>query len=193
MLPAAVILLMFGDLVTGLLFERGEFDSASTSLVAAILAAYAVGLVASSSVKLFASGFHAMQDTRTPLRYTGIAVATGVSLGAAAMFWMKSAGYGASAATGLVLGGALGAWLNLALLWRGLRARLGPILDPRARRGVIRIIVATAAAGLAATLAQLVVGGWVEADSAVSRALVLGVVLVAGAIPYLAIAGRPDR
>jgi len=192
-LPAAVFLLLFGDLAIGVLFERGEFGSSSTSLVATILAAYAVGLVASSSVKLFASAFHAMQDTRTPLRYTAVAVGVGVSLGAAAMFWMKSAGYGATAATGLVLGGALGAWLNLALLWRGLRRRIGALLDPRTWRGVARIAIGTVVAGVAASAARAILGQSLAPDSMVGKALLLGAILAAGAIPYLAIARRPSR
>lgn len=192
-LPAAVVLLLFGNLVIGLLFERGEFGPSSTSLVATILAAYAVGIVASSSVKLFASGFHAMQDTRTPLRYTAVSVATGVSLGAAAMFWMKAAGYGATAATGLVLGGAVGAWLNLALLWRGLHRRVGPLLDPPAWGGVARIGVGAVAAALAASAARVALEGWLQPDSTLNRAVVLSAVVVAGAIPYLAIARRPGR
>ena len=192
-LPAALVLLLFGDLVIGLLFERGEFGPSSTSLVATILAAYSIGLVASSSVKLFASAFHAMQDTRTPLRYTTIAVTTGVSLGAAGMFWMKGAGYGATAATGLVLGGALGAWLNLALLWRGLRHRLGPLFDPQTWRGINRIVLGGVVAALAAVAARALLDGWLQPDSLATRALMLVAVLVAGGIPYLAIARRPAR
>ncbi len=192
-LPAAVVLLLFGDLAVGLLFERGEFGPSSTALVATILAAYAIGLTASSTVKLFASGFHAMQDTRTPLRYTAVSVVTGVSLGAGAMFWMRSAGYGATAATGLVVGGALGAWLNLALLWRGLSRRLGPLLDPLARRGVARIVIGAVAAALAGSAARVALEGLLPADPTLNRALLLSAVLVAGAVPYLAIARRSAR
>jgi peptidoglycan biosynthesis protein MviN/MurJ (putative lipid II flippase) len=109
------------------------------------------------------------------------------------MFWMKTAGYGATAATGLVLGGAVGAWLNLALLWRGLRRRIGPLLDPHAWRGVARIGVGAVAAALAASAARAALEGWLQPDSTVNRALVLSAVVVAGAIPYLAIARRPAR
>jgi len=192
-LPAAVVLLLFGDLVVGLLFERGEFGSSSTSLVAAILAAYAVGLVASSAVKLFASAFHAMQDTRTPLRFTAIAVATGISLGAAGMFWMKGAGYGAAAATGLVLGSALGAWLNFGLLWGGLRRRIGPVLDRAAWRGVARIGIGAVAAAFAASATRMALEGSLPPDSTLNRGLLLCAVVAAGAIPYLAIARRSAR
>jgi putative peptidoglycan lipid II flippase len=192
-LPSACILALFGDLVVGLLFQRGLFDGGSTALVATILTAYALGLVASSSVKLFASGFHAMQDTDTPMRYTALSVAVGATIGAGTMFWLKARGYGPNAAAGLVLGGALGAWLNLGLLWRGLRLRVGPLLDPGARRGVARIVIGTAVACAAGWTARALLGGWVPPDYPTNRLILLGSVLIAGGLPYLAIAGRPAR
>ena len=79
-LPASLVLLLFGDLAVRLVYQRGEFGQDSTSLVAAVLAAYAIGLVAASSIKLFAAGFHAMQDTATPMRVAVVSVGVGVGV-----------------------------------------------------------------------------------------------------------------
>ena len=190
-LPSAVVFVLFGDLLVALLFQRRAFGAESTALVSAILAAYSLGLVASSSVKLFAGGFHAQQDTRTPLVLAAISVAAGVGTGAALMFWMKSEGWGATAVAGLVLGGALGHWLNLGLLWGGLARRIGRIFGWRELRKVARIAVAALAAGGAGHLAR----GWLEgilpgADLGARALLVAGTLVVAG-VPYLLTAGRP--
>src|SRR5256886_12437367 len=46
------------------LYQTGRFTADATALVGNVLAAYGVGLVGQATVKLFASGFYAMRDTR---------------------------------------------------------------------------------------------------------------------------------
>ena len=190
-LPSSVALILFGDLITALLFQRGAFGAGSTALVAAILLAYGLGLVATSSVKLFASGFHAMQDTLTPLKYTAVSVALGVGTGAALMFWLRARGMGAVAVAGLIAGGAVGGWTNLVLLWRGLRREVGALFGRAELVRVVRIGAAAAGAGAAGHLAR----GWLAArmppDDLAGRAAVLAGTLLAAGVPYLLVAGRP--
>lgn len=192
-LPSSVALILFGDLVTALLFQRGEFGAESTALVAAILVAYGLGLVATSSVKLFASGFHAMQDTVTPLKYAAASVTFGVAVGATLMFWLQGRGLGAVAVAGLIGGGALGGWTNLALLWRGLRRELGALFGPAELARVARIALGAAAAGGVGHLAR----GWLSArwtpDDTVARGIVLAGTLLAAGVPYLLVAGSPPE
>ena len=192
-LPSSVALILFGDLITALLFQRGEFGPESTALVAAILVAYGLGLVATSSVKLFASGFHAMQDTVTPLKYAAVSVASGVGVGAALMFWLRSRGLGALAVAGLIAGGAVGGWTNLALLWRGLRREVGALFGRPDLARAARIAAAAAAGGAAGHLTR----GWLSArlppDDLVSRAVVLAGTLLAAGVPYLLVAGSPPE
>lgn len=190
-LPSAVAFILFGDLVVALLFQRGAFDAASTRLVALVLAAYAVGLVASSSVRLFAGGFHALQDTVTPMKLAAVSVAVGVSAGAGLMFALKGRGYGALAVGGLILGGALGHWVYLALLWSRLHRRIGALFGRGALLRVARIGTAALSGGAAGYLAR----GWLEpripGDGLLARALLLAGTLVVAGVPYLLVAGRP--
>lgn len=191
--PSAVALILFGDLVVSVLFQRGAFGAGSTALVWGILMAYAVGLVASSSVKLFAGGFHALQDTTTPMKLAAVAVASGVAVGAALMLGMKGAGLGALAVSGLILGGSLGAWLNLLLLWRGLRSRVGGIFRKREAWRVFRIVLAGAVAGGAGVAARMWLEGLLPGEALASRAALLAGTLVAAGVPYLLAAGRPPQ
>lgn len=189
-LPAAVVLLLFGDLAVALLYERRNFTADSTALVAGILAAYALGLVAMSCLKLFASGFHALQDTRTPMRIAAGSVTVGIAISTVLTLWMRGAGWGAYAAIGIVLGGAVGSWLNLVLHWWLLSRRLGRLFDRRALYAVVRMAVGclvAAGAGLwvRSYLAAVVPGG------SAGVALLLAAALAAGAVPYLIIARRP--
>jgi len=186
--PAAVVLLLYGDLVTSLIYQRGAFDAADVRLVRWILGAYASGLIATSLVKLFASAYYALEETRTPVKYAAVAVAMGVTLGAGLMFWLSGRGWGARAVAGLALGGAAGAWLNLGLLARGLARRgLTGVWRP-AFGSICRIALGGAvAAGL-----SWPVRFWIEGTlgaGTLARAGELGAVVLAGAIPYVFVAG----
>ncbi|MFQ5677980.1 MAG: murein biosynthesis integral membrane protein MurJ [Gemmatimonadota bacterium] len=190
-LPSCVALILFGDLIVRALFQRGAFDAESAQLVSWILAAYALGLVASSSVKLFASGFHAMQDTRTPMRFAIVGVGLGILTGAVLMLWLRSAGFGAASAAGLTLGGAAGAWLNLGLLWHGLGSRIGPLFDRSSVERVLRLAAASGIGGAAGFLARAgLAAGFGEAALAPRLAVLAGTLFAAG-VAYVWIAGRP--
>jgi putative peptidoglycan lipid II flippase len=166
--------------------------SASSSS-AGILIAYSVGLVATSSVKLFASGFHAMQDTRTPMRFAAISVASGIALGASAMLLMRGAGYGALSAAGLALGGSAGAWLNLLLLWSGLRRRVGDLFESEMLRPLARLCVAALAGAAAGSVARLALTARIHSETTIGAAAVLTGTLLAAGVVYLSIVRRPPR
>jgi len=193
-LPAAVFFLLFGDLVIRVIYQHGAFSESSTALVAAVLGTYALGLVASSSLKLFASGFHALQDTRTPMILAAISVTLGIALAVLLTLVGRERlpdPYRAYAAMGIALGGAVGAWTNLLLLWTILGRRIGRLFDSKAAKAAIRL----AAAALAAALAAVAVRGWLgprwSGSGFFADLALLLAVGAAGAGPYLLIARRP--
>lgn len=192
-LPAAALLLLFGDLAVAVLFQRRQFDADSTMLVSSILAAYSLGLVAMSCLKLFASGFHALQDTATPMKIAAVSVGTGITISILLTLWLRAGGYGTYSAIGIVLGGACGSWLNLSLHWWLLSRRVGRLFDGKALRAVLRLALATLAAAGAGVLTR----HWLEPRLGTSSFTgVLGLLIavgLAGAVPYLLIARRPPR
>ena len=80
-IPSAVAFLALGDVVAGALYQTGAFTRAMTVYVWAILAGSAVGLLASTWGRLYASTYYALQDTRTPLRFAMVRVALTIVLG----------------------------------------------------------------------------------------------------------------
>ncbi|HSG80806.1 MAG TPA: murein biosynthesis integral membrane protein MurJ, partial [Gemmatimonadota bacterium] len=141
-LPSALALILFGDWMVALVFQRANFTVTDTIWVHATLGAYSVGLLAASSVKLFASGFHAMLDTRTPVKLAAIGLAVGAALGATLMWRFY--------VPGLAFGAALGSWLYLSLLWNGLHRRVGSIFQVADLTYIGKLLAAsTAGAGVA--------------------------------------------
>jgi putative peptidoglycan lipid II flippase len=64
--PAAVGMATLSVPTIGLLYQRGDFGSGDTRMVAAILASYAFGLVGYSAYFVLARSFYARQNTRNP-------------------------------------------------------------------------------------------------------------------------------
>jgi putative peptidoglycan lipid II flippase len=187
-LPSAVAFIMFGDWIVALLFQRGDFLAEDTAIIHGTLAAYSVGLLAAASVKLFASGFHAMLDTRTPVRYAVVGLVVQVAI-AASLMWSLYA-------PGLAIGAALGSTCYLLLLWNGLGKRIGDLFtsgDILYMMKVVAGVAAAAAAGLAvvtwlapapAIAASLLTRLWVTAATLASFGLVyLGAARLLGTLP----------
>lgn len=65
-LPASLGLIMLREPIIRL-FERGEFNSRSTELVAWALLWYAAGLVGHATVEILSRAFYSLHDTRTPV------------------------------------------------------------------------------------------------------------------------------
>ncbi len=139
--PATLAFLALPDQIVGLLYQTGKFDSATTLLVAAPLAAAGVGLLANAGVRVLASAFYALGDTATPARLAVIRVACAIGLSYALMLR-----YGV---VGLAAGSALGGWLEAALLAIRARRRLGGLGLAGGRWAKIALAAgAAAAAGL---------------------------------------------
>jgi len=67
-IPAALGLALLSEPIVRLLFQRGEFHAADTTLMAPILAVYALGLPFLSFTTVALRGFYALKDTATPVR-----------------------------------------------------------------------------------------------------------------------------
>ena len=189
--PSAVVLALFGDLITSIVYQRGQFDATSVRVVHWILAAYATGLVATSLLKLFTGVYHGIQDTRTPVKYASVSVIIGILTGASFAFWMNTHGYGNRAAAGLALGGAIGAWINLGLLSIGLRSRGLPKFRDKVQGTILRVVMGAAIAGLV-TWPMREALTRVLGDMFMARVLILMTVLLVGGGCYLLIAGLPE-
>jgi putative peptidoglycan lipid II flippase len=145
-LPSAFALTALGPVIVGALFQTGRFDADDTALVGGVLAAYGVGLVGQATVKLFASGFYALRDTRTPVKIAAFSLFVSTVL---AVVLMRR--YGAA---GIAMGSSLGSTLNVVLHLRDLDRRIGAILGPGDWRAA-GVSVGAAAAATAASVAAI--------------------------------------
>jgi putative peptidoglycan lipid II flippase len=155
--PSAVAFIMIGGPIVALLFQTGRFGARDTELVWIVLAGSALGLAASTQGRLFASAFYALGDPTPPLRAALVRVGFGGLVGWAVVLPLRHAlGYHARwGAFGLAAAASLAAWIEYALLRRGLAARIGRVPVPvRFALGCLGAAALAGAAGYgAATLA----------------------------------------
>jgi len=141
-LPAAFALAAASHFWVRGLFEHGRFGPEDTAMTGAVLAAFAVGLPGFICIKIFAPGFFAREDTKTPMRYAGVSVVINIVLGVALFF--------AVGVVGLAIATSVAGWVNAMLLARAL-TRDGLFRpDARLLARLPRIALASALTGVLA-------------------------------------------
>jgi len=175
--PAAAALAVLATPLIATLFFYGAFGAEDLFMTRQALIAYSVGLLGLIVVRVLAPGFYARQDIRTPVRIAIVALAATLAMNVAFIVPLKHAG--------LALAIALGACLNAALLYRGLRRR--EIFRPRPGWGAFAAKVAAAVGAMSVALA-LATGPaewWMGADWRLRAPALAGLVAL-GALVYFA-------
>lgn len=140
-IPAAVALVAIPALIVSILFERGSFSAADTAATAQALAIYAVGLPSFVLQKVLQPAWFAREDTKTPLRFAVISMIVNLVL---AVGLAPFVGFLAAA-----IGTTMAGWVNVILLWRGIRHLDDTLtVDPRLRYRAPRIAISAFAMGL---------------------------------------------
>ena len=138
-LPAAVALFIIPESIVKTLFERGAFTDHDTVMTAKVLMAYALGLPAYIIVKVFSTAYWSQQDTASPVKISIITTACNVVLSIVLSQYIGVVGIALS--TGLV------GWLQLALLWRGLKKTEFLHFDQRVKGVILKIILSSIVMG----------------------------------------------
>lgn len=128
-IPSAVAFVLLGDVVVATVYRSGHFQHADVIFVWAVLAGSAVGLLASTSGRLYSSAFYALRDTRTPLRFAVVRVSLTFALGyLCALPLPRMLGLDHRWGTaGLTFSAGIAGWLEFALLRRGMHRRIGVV------------------------------------------------------------------
>jgi putative peptidoglycan lipid II flippase len=126
--PSAAAFAALGDVIAGVLFQRGLFTAADARYVWAILAGSAIGLLATTMARLYSVAHYAIGDTKRPLRIALVRLVCSTILGyTLAVLVPPRLGIDPLlGAAGLTLSSGFVGWLEFVLLRRSLNARIGP-------------------------------------------------------------------
>lgn len=117
--PATIGILILAEPMVKLFFQRGAFDELATSMTSGALIFYSVGLIGSALRLMLNRVYYSFQDTKTPMINGALAVGLNIILN---LILIKPMGH-----SGLALATSISATFTTALLFIGLRKRLGPI------------------------------------------------------------------
>ena len=170
-LPSAFLFAALGPVVVAALFQTGRFAHSDSVLVGGVIAAYGVGLLGQATVKLFASGFYALRDTRTPVKIAAFSLAVGSGLGWLLLRWFGPAG--------IALGSSVGGTLSTVLHLRDLDRRIGAVLGPQHWRAVGAAVAGAGAAALAGLAAAGLGAGLAPVPRALAAVGIFGTVYAA--------------
>jgi putative peptidoglycan lipid II flippase len=157
--PSVVGFLALGDVIVAAIYQSGRFLRGDVMYVWGILAGSTVGLLASTLGRLYSSGFYALRDTRTPLRFAIVRVLLTTLLGyLAALPLPRVLGIGQRwGVAGLTISAGIASWVEFTLLQRGVRRRVGQVGVPvgfLAKVWLAGLVAAAAARGLLYALGQ---------------------------------------
>ncbi len=156
--PSAMALFALGDVVTGTVLQSGKFSHQDAIYVWGMLAGSAVGMLAQTLGRLYAAGFYALRDTRTPLRFALIRMVLTASLGAVCALWVPGwigidRGWGVA---GLTASAGVAGWVEFVLLRSALNQRIGR--TGLAAGFVARLWISAALAAAAGWAVKLAIG-----------------------------------
>jgi putative peptidoglycan lipid II flippase len=176
LVPAAVVSIVLAEPIIRLLYERNAFEPDQTTVVAAALAAFSIGLTFNGMMLMLNRGFFSLQAPWVP---TLVALAV-VLLNTALYFVFYRVG-----AWGVPLAISLANIAGVALLFVALRRRVGRVDLTETTRSFLLVCLASAA------LALVSFGVWWALDDTLGRSfpaqlLSVGAALLAGGGVYLA-------
>jgi putative peptidoglycan lipid II flippase len=150
-IPSALAMVAAGDVMAAALFGHGKLAGRQNMLfIWGILAGSAVGLLASTSGRLYSSTYYALHDTKTPLKFAMVRVLLTSVLGYLfALPLPRALGIdGHWGGAGLTISFGIAGWAEFILLRRALARRIGKTGVPMSLS--VRLWGAATAAGAAA-------------------------------------------
>ncbi len=179
--PATVALWLLAEPILTALFQYGAFTTNDVTMAAASLRAYTLGLGAFMLIKVLAPGYYARQDMKTPVKIGIVAMVSNMVLNVLFVFplmWYFDMGH-----VGLALATSASAWINAALLYRGLRRGGIPLTGVFDIRYMVRLLVAVTVMAGVIYVSVPDLRDWFAADMSwrVTRLLMI---VTAGAVSF---------
>jgi murein biosynthesis integral membrane protein MurJ len=172
--PAAIAMLVIPYPIVSTLFERGEFKPLASEQTAMALAGFAAGLPGYVLIRVLQPGYFAQENTKSPMFMAGITVAVNVVFSLLLFPIFRH--------VGIAVATAISAWVNVFLLFRGLKGFL--VIDQRLKTRLPRIMIGSLLMGTVLIGLKLLINGWFIDSTFVLKASGLAILIVGGIAVY---------
>ncbi|HWQ21778.1 MAG TPA: murein biosynthesis integral membrane protein MurJ [Clostridia bacterium] len=178
MVPCIAGLVVLAQPIVRLLFERGAFDASATSLTAACVQMYCLGLIGQALFPVFHRVFYSFKDTRTPLVVGVVMIAINAVTDWLFGMWFGAAGIALSTTAAVTVG----AIMDALLIRRFFRGEVRTTI----RYPLLRESLKTLAAVIPVVGVALLCRAWIGAAQGFAHlALRLVLVCLAAAVCYM--------
>lgn len=167
-IPMAIGIGFLSENIIRLIYERGEFTAYSTMLTSNALKFYAIGMIGYGIMEVLNKAFYAMQDSKTPMIISGIAIIMNVTL---SVLFVNYMGY-----VGLPLAASLTSILtSVIMLWRVNKKTKG-IVEKQTISEFIKCIISASAMGVSLHFLQ---------SLNINNILLIGLSVISGLFVYI--------
>jgi putative peptidoglycan lipid II flippase len=177
-LPATVAMLVIPKEIMFAIFEGGKFSGESTAIAGYVLAAFATGTPAYILARVLQPGYFAREDTKTPMNFTIATAVTNMLLVYPLYLWMGP--------VGCALATSIAGWVNVFLLWFGLRGAGFMGLSPGFFGRISRMLFSASLMGAALWILAHYGQAYIMIEGRFfQRIAVMGVLVGIGLVVYL--------
>ena len=176
--PATIGLILLGEPLVYLFFQRNAFDEVATYMTSQALIFYSLGLVGSSLRLMLNKVYYSFQDTKTPMVNGMVAVVVNLVFN---LILIKPMGH-----RGLALATSISATVTTIILFISLRKKIGPIGLTRYLLCFVKTLAASLVMGLVVFLIYYKLGPLLPAIKLVQIIVLLASVAL-GALVYFAL------
>ena len=179
LLPASAFLLVLAEPVVRLVYQRGEFDAASTSLTSEALVFFSIGLAFNGASLLVIRAFFSLQRPWLPTAVAGMGVLLNLVFDAILYMPMGTGGIPLATSISSIV-------TFLVLVWL-LEREMGGLHREQVVDGAARSLVASGVSVLLAWATWTVLDDWLG-RSTIAQIVCVGLAISAAAAAYLAAA-----
>ena len=189
-IPSACGLIVLGDPIISLIYERGEFNAFDTNMTSWALTAYSAGLAAYAAIKVLSPAFYALDDAKTPMYISLASIMVHVPASFGMMQLLSTVGVSPERPNGfghvgVALATSIVATVNfLALAWF-MRRRIKRLNGGDILSSLIRIVIASAAMSAAAYFIYYLLTNYFAGKSLLVRIVEAFVPIILGGITFL--------
>lgn len=176
-IPATVGIMLLGEDVVRLFFQRNAFTASDTAMTASALFYYSVGLIASALRLMLNKMFYSFQDTKTPMINGGIAVIVNLILN---IFFVRTMAH-----NGLALATSISAIVTTLLLLIDLKYKIGRLGLKNILLTGIKISIASTVMGLVVYLLYFKLGAAFPDTGFMELLKLIGTVLIAAIVYFV--------
>ncbi len=178
-LPATAGCMIVAEPIIRVLYMHGNFNALDMAATSAALVAFGAGLPAFLAVKVFAPGFYANHDTKTPFKIAVVCVVVNLVLNLALIRPF--------AHVGMAMATSAASWINLGLMAYILHKRGVFRPDALLKKRLLRLLMATACMGVVVFVASRLAQQRIEGEM-LERSVALIAIVGMGGLAFFAAA-----